>query len=127
MPVPFERRLWAKDRGLAHPYPAGCHAIDAAVMAGALWDRYLTPRQRRVIAEGWGLADHEARLFVVTLAGLHDLGKITPGFQACAPERIRSRACPATSLPRPEADCRATRGQPTSRSRNCSTAFTGCR
>lgn len=86
MAVPFEPRLWAKARGLTHPYPAGCHAIDAAVMAGALWDRYLTRRQRHVISDGWGLTDQEARLFVVTLAGLHDLGKITPGFQACAPE-----------------------------------------
>ncbi|WP_240468174.1 HD domain-containing protein [Streptomyces dangxiongensis] len=50
MSAPFEPRLWGKERGLIHPYPLGCHAIDAAVMAGALWDRYLTPRQRTVIA-----------------------------------------------------------------------------
>ncbi len=85
MSAPFEAKLWAKDRGLPSPYPAGCHAIDAAVMADALWKRYLTPRQRHVIADGWGLTQQEARLFIVTLAGLHDLGKITPGFQSCAP------------------------------------------
>ncbi|WP_329410961.1 CRISPR-associated helicase Cas3' [Streptomyces sp. NBC_00704] len=81
----FEPRLWGKERGLTHPYPLGCHAIDAAVMAAALWDRYLTPRQRTVIADGWGLTEPEARSFVICLAGLHDLGKITPGFQGCAP------------------------------------------
>ncbi|MGW6940015.1 CRISPR-associated helicase Cas3' [Streptomyces xanthophaeus] len=84
MPAPFEVKLWAKARG--GRYPAGCHAIDAAVMAGALWNLYLTPGQRRVIADGWGLTQAQARLFVVTLAGVHDIGKITPGFQSCAPD-----------------------------------------
>lgn len=85
MSAPFEPRLWGKERGLTHPYPLGCHAIDAAVMAAALWDRYLTPRQRTVIADGWGLTEAEARTFVICLAGLHDLGKITPGFQGFVP------------------------------------------
>ncbi|MFE0104540.1 CRISPR-associated helicase Cas3' [Streptomyces sp. NPDC059009] len=88
-PAAFEDRLWGKERGLDHPYPLGCHAIDAAAMATALWDRYLAPRQRRVIAHGWGLTEPEARIFVTCLAGLHDLGKITPGFQACAPAADR--------------------------------------
>ncbi|MGW6841289.1 CRISPR-associated endonuclease Cas3'' [Streptomyces sp. NPDC054958] len=100
--MPFEPRLWAKARGLSGPYPAGCHAIDAAVMAGALWDRFLTPRQRRVIADGWGLTAQEARLFVVTLAGLHDLGKITPGFQGCAPGADQVTGLPGYELGPPD-------------------------
>ncbi|MEU2856564.1 CRISPR-associated helicase Cas3' [Streptomyces syringium] len=86
LPAPFEHRLWGKAKGLDDgPYPLGCHAIDTAVMATALWDRYLTPRQRHVITHGWGLSATQARQFLICLAGLHDLGKITPGFQACAP------------------------------------------
>ncbi|MGW3361035.1 CRISPR-associated helicase Cas3' [Streptomyces bungoensis] len=85
MSAPFERQLWGKERGLPHPYPLGCHAIDAAVMTAALWDCYLTPRQRTVIADGWSLAEADARTFVICLAALHDLGKITPGFQGCVP------------------------------------------
>ncbi|MBO0657265.1 CRISPR-associated helicase Cas3' [Streptomyces triculaminicus] len=85
LPRPFDDRPWGKERGLDHPYSLGCHAIDTAVMAAALWDRYLTPRQRHVIAHGWGLSETEARQFLICLAGLHDIAKITPGFQACAP------------------------------------------
>ncbi|MCX5451169.1 HD domain-containing protein [Streptomyces nigrescens] len=36
------------------PYPVVCHLIDTAVIAGRLWDSYLTAGQRRVIAAGWG-------------------------------------------------------------------------
>ncbi|MEU3466138.1 CRISPR-associated helicase Cas3' [Streptomyces sp. NPDC006733] len=82
---PLGPALWAKARGLDHPYPAGCHSLDAGVMAGAVWDHYLTARQRHTIASGWGLPQRAARRLVMFLAALHDLGKITPGFQACAP------------------------------------------
>ena len=94
MPVPvpavLDARLWGKERGLERSYPAGCHALDAGAMAGILWDQYLTPGQRRVITHGWGLGSHEeTRSLLVFLAALHDLCKITPGFQGCAPAADR--------------------------------------
>ncbi|MET9294182.1 CRISPR-associated helicase Cas3' [Streptomyces sp. NPDC003077] len=107
---PFDPRLWGKERGLdGRPYPLGCHALDAGAMAGFLWDRYLGPCRRRAIATGWGLSDADARRFVGCLAGLHDLGKITPGFQACVPTADLLTgapgyppADPASSTPRHE-------------------------
>ncbi|WP_030458421.1 CRISPR-associated endonuclease Cas3'' [Kitasatospora sp. NRRL B-11411] len=72
--------LPAKQRGLEKPYSAGCHALDAAVMAARLWDAYLTPNQRHAIATGWNLTEHQARTLLVFLAALHDLAKISPAF-----------------------------------------------
>ena len=101
VPVPLAPRLWAKDRGLDHPYPAGCHALDAGAMAATLWDRYFTPGQRRVIAKGWELSEEETRSLLVFLATLHDLCKITPGFQSCAPAADQVSGTPGYPPPDP--------------------------
>uniref|UniRef100_UPI000690FA3F CRISPR-associated endonuclease Cas3'' n=1 Tax=Kitasatospora sp. NRRL B-11411 TaxID=1463822 RepID=UPI000690FA3F len=77
---PLDPRLPAKDRGLKESYPTGCHALDAGAMAERLWNTYLTPAQRRIVADGWGLTEHQARTLVVFLAALHDLAKISPAF-----------------------------------------------
>ncbi|MET8751354.1 CRISPR-associated helicase Cas3' [Streptomyces sp. NPDC004667] len=77
--------LWGKDRGLKRPYPVGCHAVDTAVMMEVLWERYLTGRQRGMLATGWGLTESETRLLLVWLGFLHDLAKISPVFQRQAP------------------------------------------
>ncbi|MFB6504236.1 CRISPR-associated helicase Cas3' [Streptomyces sp. NPDC002466] len=81
----LDPRLWGKERGLLRPYPLGCHSIDTAVMMEVLWERYLTGRQRRMLAAGWGLTEQETRLLLVWLASLHDLSKATPVFQRQAP------------------------------------------
>ncbi|MFJ6940541.1 CRISPR-associated helicase Cas3' [Streptomyces sp. NPDC101132] len=78
-------RLWGKDRGLLRPYPVGCHGIDTAAVMEVLWERYLTGRQRVMLAKGWGLSEPEACLLLVWLAFLHDLAKITPVFQRQVP------------------------------------------
>jgi CRISPR-associated endonuclease/helicase Cas3 len=85
---PVDHRLWGKWRGTEDlaPYPVACHLIDTAVIARSLWDLYLTPGQRRVIAEGWGVTEDHARDLVAFWAGLHDLGKACPGFQEQAPD-----------------------------------------
>ncbi|MEU4300267.1 CRISPR-associated helicase Cas3' [Kitasatospora aureofaciens] len=80
MPAPLDPRLPAKEHGLKEPYSTGCHALDAGAMAERLWNTYLTPAQRRVIATGWGLTDDQAHTLVVFLAALHDLAKISPTF-----------------------------------------------
>lgn len=89
-------RIWGKERGLPSPYPLLWHLVDTAVVAGALWDLYLTQGQRRFIAGGLGVEEDHAKLLVMLWAGLHDIGKATPGFQMQCPQAFASiRADPA--------------------------------
>ena len=56
--------------------PLFAHVLDTAACAGSLWDRYLSPNVRSRLADAFGDGDeHTARLVVMLLAGLHDLGK----------------------------------------------------
>lgn len=80
--VRVDLALWGKSRGLPTPYPLVCHLLDAAAMVEVLWDQYLTTGQRRAIADGLGVGESHARQLLMFWAGLHDLGKIIPGFQA---------------------------------------------
>ncbi len=66
-------------------YPLLWHLLDTTAMSQALWDRFLTSNQRRSIARGLGVPEEQARSLIAFWAGLHDLGKLTPGFQQCAP------------------------------------------
>ncbi|WP_369186042.1 CRISPR-associated helicase Cas3' [Streptomyces sp. Y1] len=77
----FDPRVTGKRRGLTGSYPLVCHLADAAVVAGALWDSYLTSSQRQLIAGGWGVDLGWARRLVMLAGGLHDVGKIVPCFQ----------------------------------------------
>ncbi|MEU6934821.1 CRISPR-associated endonuclease Cas3'' [Streptomyces sp. NPDC046374] len=79
-------RLWGKQKGLTRAYPVICHLLDAAAMFGALWDELLGPAMRERIAHELGLTPDETRSVLSFWAGLHDLGKITPVFQAQVPE-----------------------------------------
>jgi CRISPR-associated endonuclease/helicase Cas3 len=76
-------RLWGKSRGLEGRYPLILHLLDASAVAECLWWDYLAAAQRRVVTQGLGLQDeaHAGRL-VGLWAGLHDLGKLIPEFQA---------------------------------------------
>jgi CRISPR-associated endonuclease/helicase Cas3 len=67
---------------LPQPYPLLWHLVDTAAVAAALWDRFLTANQRRVVAGGLGVDEERARSLVMFWAGLHDVGKATPGFQS---------------------------------------------
>ncbi|PWI05752.1 CRISPR-associated helicase/endonuclease Cas3 [Streptomyces sp. NWU339] len=78
-------RLWGKERGLSRPYPLVCHLLDTAAVFGELWDTLLGPGMRERIAGAVGLTVGEARAVLSFWAGLHDLGKVTPVFQAQAP------------------------------------------
>ncbi|MEU5756276.1 CRISPR-associated endonuclease Cas3'' [Streptomyces sp. NPDC047829] len=69
---------WGKfDRGEWAVYPLLFHLLDVAALAGVVWDRYLTRGQRQLIAAGVGLTLAEARCLVMSIAGLHDLGKLS--------------------------------------------------
>lgn len=77
----IDLRVWGKSRGLPTRYALIWHLVDAAAVAAGLWDEYLTPNQRTVIAAGLALHEDDARTVVAFLAGLHDLGKCTADFQ----------------------------------------------
>jgi CRISPR-associated endonuclease/helicase Cas3 len=79
--IEVDCRIWGKERGLTRAYPLVWHAVDTAAVALAVWDDYLAANVRRTIAAGLGVDGPQARVLVAFWAGLHDLGKITPGFQ----------------------------------------------
>ncbi|MFE4360198.1 CRISPR-associated helicase Cas3', partial [Kitasatospora sp. NPDC056800] len=78
-------RLWGKESGLPAAYPVVCHLLDTAAVAVALWDAVLHPQVQKRLAEAVGVGVDEARRMVGFWAGLHDVGKIIPGFQAQVP------------------------------------------
>ncbi|MFJ8860367.1 CRISPR-associated endonuclease Cas3'' [Streptomyces sp. NPDC102451] len=78
-------RLWGKESGLPRPYPVICHLLDTGAVFQELWDVVLSDETRTAVAEALGLSLLEARTLVSFWAGLHDLGKITPPFQAQVP------------------------------------------
>ncbi|WP_370422416.1 CRISPR-associated endonuclease Cas3'' [Streptomyces sp. QH1-20] len=78
-------RFWGKARGLTRPYPLICHLLDTASIAGELWDRILSEQARERVAIAVGLPSDGCRRLLCLWAGLHDLGKITPPFQAQLP------------------------------------------
>ncbi|MGA4842164.1 CRISPR-associated endonuclease Cas3'' [Streptomyces sp. G45] len=78
-------RMWGKEWGLPRPYPVICHLLDTAAAFGVLWDVLLSDRVRERIAVALGLSVSEARAVGSFWAALHDLGKITPPFQAQVP------------------------------------------
>jgi CRISPR-associated endonuclease/helicase Cas3 len=82
----LDLRIWGKSKGLGERrYPLACHLLDAAAAACLLWERYVPAGVRTVIGAGLGVSEDHAGALAALWAGLHDIGKITPEFQACAP------------------------------------------
>ncbi|MFF2012112.1 CRISPR-associated helicase Cas3' [Streptomyces sp. NPDC058195] len=89
----LDTRLWGKEHGLSLPYPVMCHLLDTGAVFQALWDVVLSDKTRVAVADALGLNVVEARTLVSFWAGLHDIGKITPPFQAQVPacySRVRN-------------------------------------
>ncbi|MGW2886435.1 CRISPR-associated helicase Cas3' [Streptomyces griseoruber] len=101
---PLDVRLWGKERGLPRPYPVICHLLDTAGMFGALWDALLGDQVRTKIAHTLGLTVDQARSVLSFWAGLHDLGKITPPFQAQVPDAFAALRSDPTYLFDPGAE-----------------------
>ncbi|MFJ2745825.1 CRISPR-associated helicase Cas3' [Streptomyces sp. NPDC087440] len=74
--------MWGKFEGLDVPYPLGCHLLDTAAVARVLWDVHFTTGQRRFVAESFGVPPEQAGSMLAFWAGLHDVGKCCPSFQA---------------------------------------------
>jgi len=88
---PLWSHLWAKaSPNGAHQshktlryHPLMCHMLDVAAVASLVWDHCLSARMRSRLETGLGW---DARALTVFLAGTHDLGKASPGFQRKVPE-----------------------------------------
>lgn len=73
--------LWSKWSGLEEPYPILAHLLDTGASALVLWDMWLREGLREQIASNF--ADkNQARSVVAVAAALHDIGKVSPVFQA---------------------------------------------
>lgn len=77
--------VWAKSPQLApgegRYHPLICHMIDVAMVALRLWQYVMPPALREQLREQLGVAtENEAGRWAAFFAGLHDLGKATPGF-----------------------------------------------
>ncbi|ARQ72265.1 CRISPR-associated helicase/endonuclease Cas3 [Streptomyces marincola] len=81
----LDTRLWGKEHGLGRPYPVVCHLLDTGAVYRELWERVLSRAMRARIATALGLTVEAARDVTAFWAALHDLGKITPPFQAQVP------------------------------------------
>ncbi|MFF3787765.1 CRISPR-associated helicase Cas3' [Streptomyces sp. NPDC001933] len=81
----LDTRMWGKEHGLSRPYPVMCHLLDTGAVFQELWDVVLSDKTRAAIADALGLNVVESRALVSFWAGLHDIGKITPPFQAQVP------------------------------------------
>lgn len=78
-PVRVELSIWGKSKGLARPYPLLAHLVDTAAVAYTLLADHLP--SPTIDALGIDRADDMRLRDFAFLAGLHDLGKVTPAFQ----------------------------------------------
>lgn len=89
--------LWAKT-SQGHPsiHPLWCHLVDVAAVAGVLYEEVLEQDARNMLTRMLGVTD-DAGAWLSFYAGLHDIGKASPGFQkkqeSCA-EALRAQGFP---------------------------------
>lgn len=82
------RSVWAKhDFDSDGWLPLYRHMADSAFVAARLWDEWLPPQVRGLIASVLPHGESDARLLAVWLAATHDIGKATPAF-ACQVEHL---------------------------------------
>jgi CRISPR-associated endonuclease/helicase Cas3 len=73
--------VWAKtDRDGSGHQSLVRHLEDAAAVAGVLWDTWLSESVRSTMSEGLPDGKEDGRTLLTWVAGLHDIGKATPGF-----------------------------------------------
>lgn len=80
--------FWGKARpsqeGGVRWHPAAYHCLDVAACCELLLKRF--PRFAKQFASAAGVTVREAERFIVMLVALHDIGKLSIGFQAKVPE-----------------------------------------
>ncbi len=66
------------------------HLADSAAVAGLVWDRWLPASTRSAISSVLPRGVEDGRVLLRWLAGVHDIGKLTPAF-ACQVEALAGR------------------------------------
>lgn len=75
------RSVWAKtDAREGTSMGLTRHLLDSAAVAGEIWDHWLAPNVRRNISASLPEGEADGRILVRWLAGIHDIGKASPGF-----------------------------------------------
>lgn len=82
--------IWAKTRGWQFSdspewLSLGQHLADTAGVMGYLWEKFLSPAARAVIASSFD-SEEDALKACYFLAGVHDIGKATPAFAVQRPD-----------------------------------------
>ncbi len=72
----------AKQGKMTIPHPLICHAIDTATVSELLYETLVGPVCRAELEKAFGPLGGTPRAWVALLCGLHDLGKLSPAFQA---------------------------------------------
>jgi CRISPR-associated endonuclease/helicase Cas3 len=76
--------FWAKldvHRDPPSYHPLIFHSLDVAAVVEALWDQVFPDVIRAALADSLGLDLAAARSWLVYLGAVHDIGKLSPGFQ----------------------------------------------
>ena len=77
-------RVWAKS-GEKFGHPLIAHLLDVAAVAETLYS-YESAVSKSFVAKSFGLEVTDAHRWLAALVGLHDFGKVIPGFQAKWPD-----------------------------------------
>ncbi len=80
--------LWAKlgQSDFADRHPVICHLLDVAFVALRLWEDVLHDALKKRLATSLDLPPDAAGRWLAFWAGAHDIGKVSPGFQAKNPQ-----------------------------------------
>jgi CRISPR-associated endonuclease/helicase Cas3 len=80
--------LWAKlgANDYEHRHPVVCHLMDVAAVCLQLWNLVLPDASKRRLADCLALEPDVAGRWLAFWAGAHDVGKVSPGFQAKIPQ-----------------------------------------
>lgn len=97
----IDLRPWGKSKGLGEDqrYPLICHLLDAGAAAHCLWERYVPSGLKQLIASGLGVDEDHAGRLIALWAALHDIGKLTPEFQALDKKAVLPGYPPSRGLP----------------------------
>lgn len=94
--------VWAKSNHETGGWmPLWRHLDDSAEVAGRLWDEWIPEQVRRVVSAGMRNRQDDGRTLLCWLAGVHDIGKVSPVFAVQVPalaDRMRQQglAMPAS-------------------------------
>jgi CRISPR-associated endonuclease/helicase Cas3 len=76
-------KLWAKKSdNSADRYPLLFHMLDTAAVCEEIWGKCLQKSAQQFMAKELAVSSESARQWVSFLAGSHDIGKASPGFQS---------------------------------------------